>query len=490
MMLPSPSISSRLRTAGLAAPLLLAGCISMQGIAPHSVAVAPSQLEAGKAISSTAKIEWPKETWWHQYHDGQLDSLVAKAISDNPSLKMAQARVALSQAYAEMAHAQTLPSIGGDAAVTREHFTQLQFIPPPWAGNTDWNNRATASLAYDLDLWGRQEDVTRAALDEVHASAAETQQVKLELSTAVVRTYIRLAGEFALRDIAVERIASAEHRIAISKRALAAGLATRLSVDKSEIPLPVARMEVTRIDARIALLRSQLAALTGQGPGGGDGIARPALSYEISIGLPDQLPANLIGRRPDILANRWRIEASHEYIQSAKAAFYPNINLIAFIGLQALGFGHLLSSAASIAGVGPAVSLPIYDGGKRRGDLSAQTAGYDIAVEHYNAGVLKALEEISNQLVLLKANESEAIHANEALTKAQTAHRLALRNYQAGLSNYDDALDTYGQVLQQRQTLVILQAEKLDAHAGLMLALGGGVLDASDTSQTQKTPAE
>lgn len=472
--LPYKRLLAMLLACGLVA---LPGCISMRGITPQAATVQANQLELGDTVISAAKIEWPNIAWWREYHDAQLDALVSKTIADNPDLKAAQARIGLAQAYADSMHAQTLPTMSGDTTMTRERFTELQFIPAPWAGHTDWNNRATASLAYDLDLWGLKKGMWAAALDETHASAAEMQQVQLELVNAVVRSYLRLGFEYQLRDIAEEHVHEVEHRMAIARRALSAGLTTELAVTEAEVPLPMARMKVQQIEACIALIQHQLAALSGQGPGAGEHLQRPALHYDATIGLPDQLPANLIGRRPDILASRWRIEASREYIASAKADFYPNLNLLAFAGFQALGFGKLFTNAATIAGVGPAISLPIFDGGRRRANLSAQTASYDMAVEHYNATVLKALESISNQLVLLNANEREIRNAGESLAAAEKAHALALKHYKAGLTNYEHVLATHEVVLTQREAMVQLEADKLDAHAGLMLALGGGLND-------------
>lgn len=457
--------------------VLLAGCVSMKGIDPQAKTTEANQLDAGKTISTATTIDWPKEDWWKAYHDPQLDSLVSRTITGSPTLRVAQARVTLSQAFADSMHAETLPNIGADASVARERFTALQFIPPPWGGHSDWNNKATASLAYDLDLWGRQESIWHASVDESHAAAAEVQQVKLELETAVVRSYVQLAMEFTLRDIAEAHLHEIQQRVSISRRSLTAGLGTAMEVHEAETPLPLARAQIDAIDARISLLRNQLAALSGQGPGAGDAITRPSLALEAAVGLPDQLPANLIGRRPDVLAYRWRVEAAQQNIEGAKAAFYPNINLLAFIGFQALGFGQLISNAASIAGVGPAVSLPIFDGGRRRGNLSAKTASYDIAVENYNGVLVRALQDVSDQLVILQSNTRQRAEAEQSLASARKAHELAQTSYRAGLSNFQHVLDTHSAVLRQQEIIAQLQAVRLDAYAGLMRALGGGTME-------------
>lgn len=457
--------------------VLFAGCVSMSGITPKSELVKPGKLDAGKTITSATTIAWPKQNWWKIYHDPQLDSLIAKAVDGSPTLNAAKARVALTQAIADSTHAETLPNISGNVSVVRERFTELQFIPPPWGGHSDWNNKATIALAHDLDLWGRQESIWHGALDETKAVAAEMQQVKLGLESAIIRSYVQLAMEFALRDIAEEHQAQLKERAAIARRALAAGIATQLEVIETETPLPTAHAHIEAINARIDLLRHQLVALSGQGPGAGEAIQRPSLSLDQLVGLPDQLPANLIGRRPDVLAYRWHVEAASHNIEGAKAAFYPNINLLAFVGFQALGFNQLLSSAAGIAGVGPAITLPIFDGGRRRGNLSAKTASYDIAVENYNEAVIRALQDVSDQLVILQSNVKQRKDASLALATAHKAHTLAEKSYHAGLTNYQHVLETHAVVLRQQEISTQLEAVWLDGYANLMRALGGGTVE-------------
>jgi len=458
--------------------VLLNGCISAKGIAPTSQPLAQDKLALGKTIEEASAIAWPTEHWWQAYQDTQLDKLVEKSLHEHPDLKKASARIALSTAIAEQAHASTLPNIGGKVSSSRERFTELSFIPKPWAGRFNWNNQATVDMSYNLDLWKQQKSAWLAALDETHVAEAEMQQVKIELTAAMVKSYIRLAAEYQWRDLAEEELDDLRHEISIAKKALAAGLNTQLNLSRLEARLPAAQNKLVQIELHLTLLKNQMAALSGDGPGAGEGITRPTLHLSASIGLPDQLPANLIGRRPDIVAARWRVQAAQKHIQSAKAAFYPNINLLGYIGFQALAFSGLFSSAGLVGNLGPAMSLPIFDGGKRRANLSAETAMYDMAVEDYNATILKALEGISNQLSVLNTVVTETDNTQQALEKSEQAHRLALKNYRAGLSNLIESLQTNELVLQQKSILVGHEAVRLEAYAALMLALGGGVMDA------------
>jgi NodT family efflux transporter outer membrane factor (OMF) lipoprotein len=454
--------------------LLLAGCTSMSGIEPHAKIADAHRLDTGKIIARADAISWPDEQWWKAYRDPQLDALIAKTISDSPTLRAATMRVARSSAFADRMRAETRPHVSSDTSIAREKFTSRQFIPPPWGGNSDWNNKTQISFAYDLDLWARQKSIWQASVDESHAAAAEVQMIKLELVTAVIHSYVQLSMQFELRDIAAEQQRQQALRVDIARRNLAAGLGTELEVSEIETPLPQARARVESIDERILLLRNQIAVLSGQAPGAGDHLVRPTLTPGAAIGLPDQLPANLIGRRPDIQACRWHIEAAQNNIEGAKAAFYPNINLIAFAGFQAIGFAQLIGSGAAIAGVGPAISLPIFDGGRRRSNLTEKTTAYDDAVENYNAQMLHALQEISDQLVILQSNAGQLTEAEKGLSLAQKSHTLAQASYRAGLDDYQHVLNARFELLRQQETIAARQAVQLYGYADLMRALGGG----------------
>lgn len=454
---------------------VLPGCMSMSGISTTSQPKDPALLDAGHDIAQVRHdLPWPREEWWQVFQDAQLDALVSHSLQQHPDIRAARSRTALAEAQAQAAGALLAPQAGINGNFVRERFTNLQFIPPPWGGHTEWNNKATLNLGYDLDLWGQREQQWKGALDRIQATAAEAQQVRLSLTTALVMHYIALSREHALHNIIQQRLDIAQQQLDIRKRALAAGLGTEIEVSEAESAVPGLRAQLEVSDERITLTRQQLAALAGEGPGFTEHLQAPRLSLDADIGLPDALPANLVGRRPDIVAARWRIEAASHNIASAKAAFYPNINLLSFVGLQAMGFGKILSESGLVAGVGPAVSLPLFDGGQRRGNLAATAAEYDLAVEQYNAIVLQSMQEISAQLVTLHSNAIQQAELLEGLRLAEKTRKLAQTRNHAGLANYLKVLDAENQVLSQRTALVDLEASRLSTYAGLMKALGGG----------------
>jgi NodT family efflux transporter outer membrane factor (OMF) lipoprotein len=374
----------------------------MEAVRTQAQPVNAAALDAGKAIrAARADAEWPTEHWWEALHDSQLNRIVDNALEQQPTLKAAQARTpgrSTGRHHAPPCRA-WMPVPAPTANATRP-------IAPyrlRWQA-TMRGKPAPPSASYDLDLWGRNRQALAAALDEVQIASAEAQLARLTLASTIVRNYVQLSLQYALHDSAEQSLAQRQRLLDISRQRHKAGLASELDVRSMETTLAAGRRELEQIEESMALLRNQLAALSGKGPGDGDTIARPVCTQSGHDGaLPAQLPAELLGHRPDIVAQRWRIEAASARIGVAQAAFYPNINLSAFAGLQSLGFSHLLDGHSAMAGVTPAISLPLFEGGRLRSQLQEQGALYDGAVEQYNASIVQALAEVANALVRINS---------------------------------------------------------------------------------------
>ena len=477
--MPLPRTACRLAAPMLACALaVLAGCADMGNVKPQAVALKSADLNPGKAIAAAdANVAWPDEHWWEALHDEQLNRLVKAALDDSPTLRATLARVRQAEALAGIAKAGTLPRVDASASADRELYSAHSTVPAPLAGNYAWKNTAALSGSYDLDLWGRNRDALAAALDEVRLASAESQMARLTLETAVVRSYIQLSLEYALRDSVAENLAQRQRILEITRRRKVAGLASDIEVASIETTLPAGRREHEQIDESIALLRNQLAALIGKGPGDGDAIARPMLTLEAGHGeaVPASLPAELVGRRPDIAAQRWRIEEANARIAGAKAEFYPNVNLAAFVGFQSLGFSRFLDSGSATRGVTPAISLPIFDGGRLRSQLGSQTAMLDGAVEQYNATVVQAMADVANAVVRIDSVGQQDKLAQRALESARRQQQLAERAYKAGMTDSLNVINAQITLLNERQQMAQVASKQLDNYALLMAALGGGI---------------
>jgi len=274
--------------------------------------------------------------------------------------------------------------------------------------------------------------------------------------------------------VAERAIAQRRDLTALSNQRLAAGLDTQVETTQARGTVAAAQTDLQRVDEEIALARNQIAALLGKGPDRGMQIARPTLLANATPQLPDDLTIGLIGRRPDIVAARWRVEASSQDITVAKKEFLPDITLTAFAGYASLDPSNLLMGISRTFGVGPTLKLPIFAGGRLRANLKGKYAQYDIAAASYNQTLVDALRETADIVTSIRSVDQQIVTQREALDLAEHAYALATTRYKAGLGTQLTVLNAESNVLQQRRLATDLQARRLDLQMGLMKALGGG----------------
>ena len=284
--------------------------------------------------------------------------------------------------------------------------------------------------------------------------------------------------------------------LALAKRRLDSGLGTHFEVSQAEAPLPETHRQLDSLNEEIALTRNQLAALAGKGPGEGAQIQRPTLSLGAPLKLPSNLPAELVGQRPDVVASRWQVAAQARGIDVAHAGFFPNVDLVGSLGFMATGGGPLefLTGRKFNYNVGPAISLPIFDGGRLRSQLGVASAGYDMAVARYNETVVGALKNISDQLIRRESMKEQSHFAAQSVAAAQKTYDIAMVAFQRGLTDYLNVLNAQTLLFRQQQIQQQVQAARLSAHAELVTALGGGLQAGQDVPDEQrqvapKTPA-
>nr|WP_256506760.1 efflux transporter outer membrane subunit [Cupriavidus sp. WGlv3] len=460
----------------LGATLLLASCASMKGLHTQASLDDANRLAATASLGATpvSPAAWPELAWWKRFGDPQLDTLVAAALAGQPSLRVAAARVRQADALAGSAEAALYPQANLGARTTRQRFSENGAVPPPLAGGWRWNSEVQFGLSYELDFWGKNQATFDAALDRARAAEVDYHAAELVLTTSVVRTYLRLDAAYAQRELAEQTYRQRQNTLALTRQRVAAQLDSRLDMKQAESALPATRERLAAINEVIALTQNQLAALAGKGPDAGAEVRRPQLRDSFVTALPASLPAELIGRRPDVVALRWRVEAASKDIKAAKAQFYPNISLTAFAGLQSLNLSDFLLAGSRTFGIGPALSLPIFDGGRLRANLGARQAEHDAAVEQYNATLVTALHDVVNQLVSLRWHAERAGEQHQALQLTQEAYDLAVARYRSGVGNYLQVLSAEGQVLQQKQLLIDLETQQRSLHLELIRALGGG----------------
>jgi NodT family efflux transporter outer membrane factor (OMF) lipoprotein len=252
------------------------------------------------------------------------------------------------------------------------------------------------------------------------------------------------------------------------------GLETLGSVRQVDARRAAAQADVLAIEEQLGLQRNRIAALLGAGPDRGLAISRPGIVLDRPVGLPRELSLDLLGRRPDVVAARLRGEAAAKRIKVARAAFYPNVNLTAFIGMQALGLGMLTDHGSLTGSVGPAISLPIFNGGRLRGQLHGAEADYAEAVANYDRAVVQALQDVADAAVSQKALGAQTARTSEAVDAAREAWQIQSNRYQGGLATYLEVLNAEDYLLSNLRAQADLQARAFTLDVALIRALGGG----------------
>ncbi|PCK90255.1 efflux transporter outer membrane subunit [Pseudomonas viridiflava] len=468
----------------MALSFVISGCIGTGGIGPKGDLLPADSLATDQAIQRAAlSAHWPNQQWWRVYNDPQLNRWIGLAILGSPSLAMAAARVRDARAMAGVAESAESLQVQGTASLARHEWPSDQFYGPgALADSHTWDNNASLGLSYALDLWGRERNASEQALDLAHMSAAEQRQAQLELQENIVRVYIQFSLNFARLEIAQATLAQQQQMLELAQRRLKGGLGTHFEVSQAEAPLPEIHRQIDELEEAIALGRNQLAALAGKGPGDGATLQRPALALNTELTLPSALPAQLLGQRPDVVASQWRVAAQARGLDVAHANFYPNVDLVASLGYMATGGGMLefLTGSKFSYKAGPALTLPIFDGGRLRAELGRASAGYDLAVAHYNQTLVTALQSVSDQLIRRASLDKQQVYAAESVASARKTYDIAMIAYQRGLTDYLNVLNAQTLLFRQQQVQQQVEAARLSAYAGLVVALGGGLSAGND----------
>ena len=451
----------------LAALGLLSACSSP---APQTPASPWSAQQLGLQAAAGSEIA---ADWWTTWGDARLQGLIRQALQDHPNMQQAQARVRRMQAAAGMAEAASLPQVGLGADFSRQRYSANGLFPKPIAGNTWSNDTLQISLGWSPDLWGEHAAATAAAVGQARAAEAEAAMASQMLAAQILRSSIGLARLLAQHEVSTQLIELRTSAQSLVRQRQEAGLDTRIERAQSDATLAELQAQHHALQEQIALNRHQLAVLCGLPPQALQDYA-PRLDSFALAPLPTQLGADLLGRRPDVVAARWRAEAAQQQIHVARTQFYPSVSLGAFAGYNALGTEHLLEAGSRQYGIVPALRLPLFEGGRLKAQLAGREAERDAAVAQYNQAVLDAVREAADAIRSSEGAAQQATDQTSALNSASQAWRLAEQREQAGLGNHLSVLGTHAAMLAQQRAAIDLQARQLDVRVQLVRALGGG----------------
>ena len=475
--LPFSAREPRQRAIASATALVLAaslsGCVTWRGIGSDKTTTDANQLDAHLSIPAQGG-KWPDASWADQFGDPQLSQLIAEGLADSPSIAEAQARIEKASAYVQTERAAEMPVVSAQYSWNRELYSANALFPPPYGGSWYSENKALLNASWDLDLWGKHREATSGAVSQQKTAEADAQEVRLTLSTSIAQAYTELAREYALLDVAQRETESRRDVGRITGGRVAAGLDTQVERRTSDGNIASSQASVSQLEGQITTTRYQIAALLGKGPDRGLSVAKPTMNPTVEVPLPDNVPANLLSRRPDLVAARWTIDSTQHDIKSAKAEFLPDVNLAGLAGFDAFGWSNFLKFTSRQFQVGPAINIPIFAGGALRADLKSKYADFDLAVAQYNQTLVNALNDVATQISSIKSIDKQLVDAETAYDATRHAYDLAVIRYKAGLSPQLQVLNADQNLLAQEQGVVALKMSRRTQQIALIKALGGG----------------
>lgn len=482
-MLKENNMKTSLTTLVLA--LALAGCASI----PPDTQPLPQQDLATVQLAADIHLAsegWPAAQWWRQFQDSQLDHLIDKALSGSPNLDVANARIGSALSAFDARHADRGPRVDLDANANRQRYSGNGLLPAPIGGN--YYNEVTMGVQahYDLDWWGRHKAQIAASLGEVNARRAEYAMAEQMLAAEVARHYFSMQSGWARMDNLRALVALQQQLVLDKEKRIANGLGvsddhlsaqTRLSLLQQQIALLETQI-VTEREALRALLGADASALASLQP-------RPAQA--LPHALPGKLGMELLARRPDLQAARWRVQASMSRIEAAQAAFYPDIDLGASFGLDAIKLGKLLESGSRTLFIGPALSLPLFDSGRLQAQLAGARSERNELIADYNQNVFNVVRDVAQAGAKVQGVENQLRLQEDNLRASEAQLRNANARLKQGLADRATQLNAEMTMRGQVDLGMQLQNQRQNAEINLNVALGGGYRGSSDFANTAST---
>lgn len=446
--------------------LNLAGCVNYIGVHHHQRLKKTEQFAIKQSIPQQNGT-WPSLNWAQNFSPA-LPSLIKEGLANNPDLQITVARHRQAQALVEGRNAALLPSTNfiGLAARNKALF--------PFIHQIQNFGLAALNFSYELDFWGKNYSLLAQALSQEKVTQAALYQSSLMLSTMIASVYNQLDYEYRLKEVLIHTAKQRKVLNNITEKLLKSGLATEVQVYQAQNVYADVQTQLVAVEGKITVTRQQLGLLLGSGPDRGFTIPNPHFSLLAAPKLPNHLPLDLLGRRPDIVAARWQVEASLHGVKHAKAQFYPNVDLLALAANFSFGTDALFRQSNQFLGIASAVTLPIFDGGRLRAQLKGKNAVLDEHIAIYNSTLNKALGEVAEQMTLIHSVDEQLKVQKNAFYASQKAFVLAQKQYEIGLTSQIVMLNAETHYLEEQQARLLLLKSRRDLQVALIKALGGG----------------
>ncbi len=432
------------------------------------------------ALPAALKNGWPDSQWWKAYHDPQLNALIDSTLRNSPDMQVAEQRIQLAEAQAKAVEAQDGPEIDFSADVERQRMSAEGLMGPfaitdPAAGTTGpWYTNGTFGLTagWNLDLWGKNRAEVTARIGTVKAREAEREQTRQLLASGVSRLYWEWQTQAALKSVLTQIKNEQQNVINVDRQLYQNGITSSVEGVETDIDSSKTDQQLNDVNGKMKVIEARLSALTNSQ----STVLKLHTSKlpTVESQLPSQLGYSLLARRPDLQAAHWYIESSLSSIDAAKAAFYPDVNLMAFLQQDALHLSDLFRHSAQQMGVTAGLTLPIFDSGRLNANLDITKAQSNLTVANYNKAVVNAVNDVARAASQVETLAQKNQHQQQIEHDAQRVVGLAQARFNAGIIAGSRVSEAKIPALREQCNGLVLQGQWLDASIQLTSALGGG----------------
>ncbi len=417
------------------------------------------------------------DQWWTLFRNSTLNGLVERALENNQDLLGAQARVETARAMSGVERAGWFPQLNMQNKAAYEHSSANSIGANLPAGvslpRLERDRHQTfLGLNYEVDLWGRVRRSVEAARAREDAAADRLAAQRLVVAAEVARTFFLAASLDSQEQILRETISLRQEALKLQQSRFQGGLANEMDVARARTELELANNDMINIERQRGNVENALAVLCGETPAG----FRLAKNRQLPAPphVAAGVPSALLLRRPDIRVAEQGMREANANIGVAKANFYPAFSLVGSGGLESVGAEDFLEWKSRTASIGPQLTVPLFQGGRLRGNLRAAQSKHDESMAGYRQAILTALQEVENAMLDVNAYSRQRSAVTAALTAAQDTSKLARLRYDKGLASYFEVVDADRTVLTTRLLQAQLDGQRLTATVQLVRALGGG----------------
>jgi len=462
--------------AGMVTALVVAGCAvgpdykRPETQSPENFRRAGSDTNAPSGTNTFAELGW-----WETFKDPQLIAYIDEALTNSWDIKIAAARVLQAEAILGITRSQFMPTVnaGGDYVATRTSERGPTPIPAGMDPRQNYGDVFVSMPAYEIDLWGRIRRATEASRAQLLATLEAQHSVRQTLVAQVATAYFDLL-EFDLElEVAQQTYSARTNSLELTRSRADGGVAAMSDVYQARILVSGAEASIAEIHRRIEQQENFLNILLGRNPGP---IQRgtPLVSQVVRGEVPPGLPSSLLERRPDIRAAEQQLVAANASIGQAKAAFFPTVTLTGFYGYQSVAMSDLFTSPARTWQFGPAVTLPLFTGGRLRSEYKLSKARFDESLALYQQTVQNAFREVSDGLIAYQRTREFRAKQEERTQANRDATALANVRYEGGVTSYLEVLYNEQELFTAELALATARRNELLSVVQLYRALGGG----------------